>query len=243
MADGFDPIDWLQERDPIERVQEPQDEAGTRQAIFDRVVAGPTLRRRRSRRLIPVAAAAAVLTMAGSAVGALLIIRSSSPEPAIVLCYGDVSVDASRASVDRGDDPIAACQRAWADPDLDEIFQDRAIPALAACTMPSGVTAVFPADRGDPCEALGVAVAGPQSSQDETIRRFTDEVTDALDNGCLSIPVAEQTVRDALRSAGLDDWTVVIDPSPAGDGCGSIAIDPVAGAVRIIAIPPAPPPG
>lgn len=219
MSDEFDPVEWLKQRDPIEQVQDPQDEARTRRAVFDRVIAAPTVRRRRSRRLIPVVAAAAVLTAAGSAVAAVLLNRSSSPEPGIVLCYAEARVDASRASVDRGDDPIASCERAWADPNFTEIFDNRPVPQLAACTLPSGVTAVFPADRGDPCAALGAVPAGTESPEDGKIRQFSDQVTDALDHRCMSILDVEQTVRDALRSAGLDDWSVVVagrTPAAAG---------------------------
>lgn len=243
MADEFDPFEWLKQRDPIEHVQDPLDDAGTRQAVFDRAVTRSTVRRRRSRRLIPVVAAAAVFAAAGSAVAAVLIIRSSSPDPATVLCYGDVRVDASRASVDPGDDPIAACQQAWSDSDFTEIFNDRPLPPLAACKLPSGITAVFPADRSDPCETLGIAAAGPPPRQDERIRAFSDEVTEALDDGCISMTTLEQAVRDALHAAGLDDWSVVVEPVSSTRVCGSIDIDPVAGTVRTLAVPPAPPPG
>lgn len=242
MADDFDPVAWLKTRDPLGRAPASVDEEATRRAILDRVVATSPGRRGRSRRLIPVAAAAAVLIASGSGVAAVLLTRSSNPDPVTVLCFGEASLDASRVLVERRDDPVGTCRRAWIDAEFAETFGDRPVPPLGACTLSSGLTAVFPDERADVCESLGLAMGGSTPPQDDAIRKFNDEVTDALDRECLTLVEVEQVVRDRLASTGLDDWTVVVEATALSDVCGSIAVDPIAGRVRIVAVPPAPPP-
>lgn len=241
MANEFDPIEWLRTRDPLKHTPESVLDADeTQRAIRDRVIATATSRRRRSRRLIPVAAAAAVLVASGTAVAAVLIARSSNPDPVNVLCFGEASLDASRVQVEQGRDPVAACREAWADPQYSEVFAQQQPPPLAVCVLESGVTAVFPEVQTDPCDALGLVAAGPPSSDDEALRRLTEEITEALDRGCVPTAEVERIARDALASKGLGDWTVTAASGPPSGLCGSIAIDAAGQVIRIVPIPPPP---
>jgi len=101
-------------------------------------------------------ATAGILTAAGYAGYALT-------QPATVLnsigCYQTASLDANTAVLARtAESPVAACARVWA-----SAFPDTPQPvSFAACVLPSGVAAVFPADpKGDTCRNLGLPFLAP----------------------------------------------------------------------------------
>lgn len=235
MDDEFDPIDWLRRQDPLAAMVAGSFEAEQAlQRLHDRRRAA---RQRRHRRL-----AAVVVAVVGSstAVAVAAIVSGNSPAPTTVTCFADVDLSASRSSVRRGEDPIAACQRAWTDPSLSDVLVGGTPDRLAACTLSSGATAVFPADAGDPCARLGLAGQSPESPDDMAIRSLEARLVEHADGKCVPVDEFVNIADTQLAAHGLSHWDAL--PSATGnDGdCGTIAIDPEDQTVWIVPFPPQP---
>lgn len=133
-------------------------------------------RYRTTRNLIFAAAAAIALTG-----GTIAVVQATqSYIDSTVICYEEASLDSlelpAQSSVDGQSvaiDPIEACAAVWRSgafqdvhdgvvvPDPDAV--DLPVPALVACTLPNGASAVFPREddpssASDFCAALGLAV-------------------------------------------------------------------------------------
>lgn len=187
-------------------------------------------RRGRVRRRI-VGAGIGGLCFVGGTVGVAAWLRSEPPTaPQIgVVCRAEPRVDADATVVEPKTDPIAACRA------LMQTETDGADDNLVACVGAGGAVEVFPGSDST-CAELGLVLADPEPTpynlatidlQERLVERINLEP-------CRPVSDVAALVKDILRDAGLEGWTVVVEPESVNGICGKADVDPVDRTVLVV---------
>ena len=152
-------------------------------------------------------------------------------------CYAADSLDARRVVAPPAD-PERSCAELWAAGDLGR----GAVPDFDVCTLPAGLLAVFPGESGSVCSRLDL----PEYAGDNSIDRFAHSVNGQVSSACIGLRPAEQIVTREIAHRHLSGWTFKRRPGgfDTQRPCASIAVDPAAHTVFIVATfdPFVPPP-
>lgn len=238
MNDELDPIEWLRRHDPlVQATADPSDRERGLERLRERI---RSERRRRNQRRAIIAAVAIAGSSTAAGVAAVILTRTS-PDPTSVTCFAAADLDANRAVVGLDDDAVAACRAAWNDPSQREILTGSIPDQLAACRLPSGATAVFPADSGDPCAALGLDAGAAHGPDDAALRAVEQRLVDHLDGNCVPVDDLVALAQADLNEHDLGHWTAVSSSESDSGSCGSISIDTSTETVWVVPLPPMPP--
>ena len=207
-------------------------------ALLAEITARPP--RRVRRRTVVVAIVLVILALA-ALIGAFAIVQRGRPAVTAPFCYEKPSLD-SRRIVAGGDggDPSAACAALWKEGD----FAGPVPSHFDECVLRGGAPAVFPAESGSVCSALGLPEASPTRT-DDRIARAGDEAGRALGgpDRCIGYDKARVIVQRILEQNGLHGWTVARSPKAlafsAARPCASPAVVAPQKTVFLIPGPPA----
>jgi hypothetical protein len=168
-----DALHRLRRANPVPAEEAPAADSPQARATFERIVAtapeSPVRQRRvwwrRTWILLP-----GVALVAAAGYG----LFREVTQPLVTVCYSAPNLLASRAEVQGGDRPVAACEALWR-PGGRFNTQGHPVPALEACVLASGGVGVFPQAPGtDVCSALSLAhiTTGPRhGTQDQALLR------------------------------------------------------------------------
>jgi len=178
-------------------------------ALFADITARPP--RRVRRRTVIVAIVLVIILALAALIGAFAIVHRGRPvATAGPLCYEAPSLNARKIATSAGGDLRAACAALWKEGD----FGAGPVPShFDACVLPGGAPAVFPAESGSVCSALGLPEANPTST-DDRIAKAGVEAGLALEgpNRCIGYDKARVIVQRILEQNGLHGWTVARNP-------------------------------